>query len=151
MSKLLGWIVSAAVCVVVVVGFFLAGTPAEERARRYDMQRVNDLQSITSAVDTFYNSQKRLPASIEEMRAQPNTYLQTAVDPTTAVPYEYRTVDQKNYEVCATFESDASQGNDIGVKMAPAPIGIVNPPNYWTHPIGRKCYTVRVNEWNLKQ
>lgn len=150
-SKLLGSLVTAAVGVVVVTGFFLAGSPAEERARRFDTQRVNDLQMITNAVDTFYNAQKRLPSSLEEMRNQPNIYLQTNADPTTGVAYEYRAVDQKNYEICATFETDASKNNDMSGKYAPVPVGVANPPNYWAHTQGRTCYTVKANDWNVKQ
>lgn len=142
-STIFAWGATIAAIAGVILGFVQTGSPAAERARRFDQQRINDLQMITNAVDSFYNSQKRLPASIEEMKNRPDSYLQSQFDPTTGEPYEYRVVDEKRYDVCATFETDAST-SEAG-KASTMPVGV---PNFWSHPQGQKCYTVKVNEWN---
>ena len=141
-------LVILAVIAVIVTGFFVIGSPSQERARKLDQQRVNDLQQIQSAMDQYYNLSNRyqLPASLVAMQQERNVYLASVVDPKTAQPYEYRTTGDMSYQLCATFEMDAQNDpqNPYAPKAYPAaPIG----PNFWSHTVGRNCYDLTVQRW----
>ena len=124
-----------------VVGFFVVGPPSEERARRMDMQRVNDLQQVMSAVDQFYNqtNYQRLPTSLEELRGAQNVYLASVRDPQTKESYTYKTVSTLSYTLCATFETPVDTSNQ-------QPSYTYMPGNtFWDHQKKKKCYTLKVN------
>ncbi len=134
-------IVLIAITSACIVGFFVVGPPSEERARRMDMQRVNDLQQVMSAVDQFYNqtNYQRLPTSLEELRGAQNVYLASIRDPQTKEPYRYNTINTLSYSLCATFETPVDTSNQ-------QPSYTYMPGNtFWDHPTGEKCYTLKVN------
>ena len=67
-SVMLGaWV--AVVIAAVVAGVFVLGSPADERARRLDRRRVEDLQGIAAATDLYWTRHSRLPASLDELTA----------------------------------------------------------------------------------
>lgn len=115
------------VAAAVAAGVFLLRAPSEERTLRLDERRVADLTALSSAVDVYWARQQRLPASLEELASEPVGRLDL-VDPVTRTPYEYRLLDERAYEVCATFERD-SAASDRGV-----------PLRTWAHRAGRQCF-----------
>lgn len=146
---ILAWVVSAAVVAVVILAFTTIGSPAEERARRFDQQRVMDLQNISSSVDQYYNATSlTLPPSLVALQ-RPTVYLMTMTDPESGVAYEYRTTGQDTYELCATFKTDSNSNQDFGPKAVPAPIG--REPITWSHKAERTCFELKANAWNVKQ
>ncbi len=62
-----------------------------ERARRLDTQRINDLESIASSIDQYYNNvnHSQLPASLDELKQERNIYIGNTIDPETGSPYGY--------------------------------------------------------------
>jgi hypothetical protein len=129
---------TAAVIVVVVAavagGLFLIGSPAQERVRRIDSQRVSDLSAMAGAVDLYWTRHTRLPASLEELAAEPGAYVKR-VDPVTQRPYEYRACDGNTYELCASFdrESTGQPGNYYY-------------RDFWAHGAGRQCFKLEALE-----
>ena len=59
----IGWVVSLVVLVGIVAGFFIVGTPAEQREKRFDEQRVNDLQNIQNRVINYWSKKGTLPGN----------------------------------------------------------------------------------------
>ncbi len=129
---------AAAVVVVVVAavagGLSLLGSPSEERARRIDSQRVSDLGAMAGAVDLYWTRHKRLPASMEELTAEPGTSAKRA-DPVTNQPYEYRTRGGNGYEVCAVFDRESTSGQQNYYYR-----------NFWAHGAGRQCFSLEAEE-----
>lgn len=125
---------TAVVTAAVVAGLFLLGPPGEERARRMDERRTEDLRRIVSGNQVFWNRNGRLASSLTELGAVPGSRLSTT-DPRTGTPYEYQTMDSLRYEVCATFERESSEMYYGGV-------------DNWSHGAGRQCFpqTVRATE-----
>lgn len=137
-------IVVLAVLGVIVTGLFIVGSPTQERARRLDSQRLSDLQQITYAVDTYYNSEGRLPTDLTELAGARNVYLNSITDPKSREPYAYRTNTDRTYELCADFETVYSNPNANGPDPRLAyPIGGAG-LTFWNHGIGRACFTVNV-------
>lgn len=119
---------------VTVTGLILSGPPSQERARRIDQQRANDLSSLTYSIDQYVNEVGGLPASLADLsRLQAKGMYIPAQDPVTGQPYEYRALVGDSYEVCATF---AAASVDNGPNAAR-----IDPFNQmWKHETGRTCF-----------
>jgi hypothetical protein len=131
-SVLLGASV-AAVLAAVLAGLFVLGSPTEERARRIDDRRVADLQGIRAATDLFWTRHSRLPASLDDLSAEPGVKIRTG-DPESSEIYGYQPLDSSRYEVCASFERESRE--------------IARDPekDLWVHGSGRQCFQLEADE-----
>lgn len=124
----------------VVTGFFMVGSPKQERLARFDAQRVNDLQMIQNELINFWQQKDRLPATLDELKNDITGFM-PPTDPETVLPYEYQATAPLAFELCAQFttsiEKDASKGRTPAVPY-PAPYyeGLEN----WAHDAGRACF-----------
>ncbi|OFV90822.1 MAG: hypothetical protein A3G76_06395 [Acidobacteria bacterium RIFCSPLOWO2_12_FULL_65_11] len=125
--QVLGVLVTAVVIAAVAVGISLIGSPAEERARRMDERRVQDLASMARAVDLYWTRHASLPESLDGLRKEPGGNVRFT-DPSTSDPYEYRPLEAETYELCARFERDSGE--------AGRPTGDA----FWSHGAGRQCF-----------
>ena len=107
-----------------IVGIVMIGPPAEERARRLDQRRLDQLEGLARAVDFYWTSKGHLPASLEAIASESGATM-TMSDPVTGVPYGYRVTGER-YELCATFDRVSGQryAGDI-----------------WMHGAGLRCFT----------
>ena len=104
------------------LGFAAAGSPGQERARKFDAQRVNDLRQLSNGIDYFARESKRLPRDFQELKndTRYNYYVRTTKDPETEEEYEYRIIsDSLNsyngkavYELCAVFALSSEELRD---------------------------------------
>lgn len=143
--KIFVGVVVAAVVTVVVVGLWISGSPAQERARRIDQQRLSDLQAISYAVDAYWNTNdKNLPGSLEDLQSTRDFSVPSIVDPATGQPYEYRQVTATGtYELCAVFETESRAD-----AQTPGYRGVFGP--FWDHGIGRTCYQLEVRDNDVR-
>lgn len=128
---LLVGLVVAFVAIVVGVGLWVLGSPAEERRRRLDERRVEDLREIAAAVDAYWTRTGAQPESLEALAGWQGLQA-PRTDPDTGEPYAYRPAGPNRYELCATFARE-----DPG----PEPrrryeLG----PSFWHHGAGRHCF-----------
>ncbi len=127
-------VVAIGVVVAAVVGGLIAlPPPSEERARRLDERRVEDLRGITGAMDLYWTRHGRLPASMEELSRESGVRVSTR-DPGTAQDYELRLLDAATYELCASFERISAESGD--------PTGLAQDASedFWSHGVGRRCF-----------
>lgn len=132
-------------CIVagVVTAFFVVGLPSTERARRMDLQRVNNLQQISYALDSYYALKKDIPNDLQELSGKQDVYIETINDPQTKEPYSYRKLEATKYELCATFELAASDTTDPnGPRSMPYAGGPYD--TMWKHSAGRQCFELQV-------
>lgn len=94
----------------VVAGFFIIGTPFTQRRRRFDDQRVQNLQMLQNQVINYWTQKGILPGQITSLNDSISGFV-APVDPKTSKAFEYRTIDQNTFELCADFEtvSDSNQ------------------------------------------
>lgn len=140
-------IIICAVTAAVIGGFIVSGSPAEERARRFDAQRVSDLQQITYAIDQYVNltnASSTLPTNLDELRRQPSVYIPPLQDPKTGIPYEYRVINPMQYELCAIFERAAKEDP----RLISKPLFPVGMQNILDHDAGRVCTTIEIHRTN---
>ena len=136
--KIFGWFVVLVVAVGIVSGFFIAGSPFEERMRRFDEQRTSDLQSIQYQIIEYWRAKNALPKAIDELRNELTGFV-PSVDPETGSAYEYAALDKLKFQLCAAFKTDSSSAPD-----AVQPLYYYKdayPTNdVWTHGVGRVCF-----------
>ena len=126
--QVVGTLVTLAVICAIAAGIFLLGSPADERSRRLDERRAQDLSGIARAIDLFWTrNNSSLPASLEVLRNSTGAGISVA-DPDTKAPYEFRSLEGDRYELCAAFEG-ASTESDRGFDAG-----------FWSHPAGRHCF-----------
>ena len=92
----------------IVLGFIVVGSPASQRAVKYDMERINDLRALQYELLNFYDREDTLPSDLSSFRGG------IAKDPKTDESYEYRTVDEDTFEICAVFDKDYEEINSPG-------------------------------------
>ena len=120
-------LVLAVLMAAVVGGFLLLGSPTEERLHRLDNRRVNDLKCISHAVDAYWTQYKHLPVALDDLSQQPGPNL-IFRDPTTGQLYEYHTLGDSTYELCATFQRESAQESPGQNR------------DFWSHGAGRQCF-----------
>ena len=129
------WIVSAVVGLAVLGGFFLVGSPKEERLYRFDEQRVFDLQNIQSQIVSYWQRKERLPENLETLK-DPISGYQIPADPQTGASYEYQVKGELVFELCAVF-------NRLGPSSLKSNIIARDPYGFgqnWEHQTGRTCF-----------
>ncbi|KKU78988.1 MAG: hypothetical protein UY04_C0020G0004 [Parcubacteria group bacterium GW2011_GWA2_47_7] len=139
----IGGVISILVVLGIIIGFFAGGSPAVERMRGLDTQRVDNLRSLASCISSFGYERKRLPESIGELSSTSQFYCSGGLsDPETGAQYEYKiitpdtqtgTVHEAVFELCADFAtaSDATTASKTSYAY---------PVDKWaTHAAGREC------------
>ena len=126
-DKLMAALSSAAVVLMIALGFWQLGAPASQRQMRADGQRVQELYRLSTEVENYWRSHgSQLPSSINELRGG------SRVDPITHTPYEYRPGAGSSYQLCAVF-ARANQGDP-----ANSVPGLST--GQWAHQAGRYCF-----------
>ena len=116
------------VALVVIRGIMIIGSPSEERTRRMDSRRINDLQGVSRSIAVYHTRHQQVPASLEELAREPG-FANVARDPVTDRPYGYRMVDANSYQLCGTFDRETA---DDRAEV------------FWAHGVGEQCFTLNI-------
>lgn len=141
LAHYLGYGVGVLVLASVVAGFFIIGSPMDQRLYRFDEQKVSDLQSIQWQVVNFYQQKGRLPSSLAEM-VDPISGWVIPSDPQTGESYSYKTVDMA-FQLCATFNKDSRANTTMVAKPMSEPERGVDGDlamSPWNHGPGVMCF-----------
>ena len=119
-------VATAAVGLAVVAGFWVLGTPGRQREIAADRQRLEDMAAIAQRLHEQYLNDDRfeLPATL------PAGDLRN--DPLTNQPYEYERLGDRDFALCATFDTDSSTHRLTNQAASPD-------AERWQHPEGRHC------------
>ena len=129
-KRVIAGFAAVAFVAVVATGLVMIGSPANERARRLDARRVNDLRGISDAAETYLQRHGHLPASVDDLSNEGGMIVHGR-DPEGSA-YEYRVHGPRAYELCATFLRDSSDRPTSG--------------SFWSHGPGRRCFQLQVKE-----
>ena len=132
--------VIAVVVIIVVGGLFIVGSPADERARRFDTERVWNLQSIQREITSYWMNKEVLPENLSDLEDSLTGYIPPR-DPRTQESYTYEKLGELSFSLCATFETE-SEGMIEGAPVPKKPIFINSSPydSSWEHGIGETCF-----------
>jgi len=127
------WLMVAAILAVVatvVAAVAVMDPPSRQRAERMDAKRVEHLQELARRLDAHFDAQGRLPAQLSVVAAAPG---RSIVDPGTGRAYGYEVTGEREYRLCAMFETNGGEP------------GHMVPPHYdWRHDAGRQCFAREV-------
>ncbi|MDP2587325.1 MAG: DUF5671 domain-containing protein [bacterium] len=143
-------VTSVIVLATLVGGFFIVGTPSEQRAERFDSRRLSDLYQIQSEVISYYSSKNALPKTLADLETDVTGYL-LPVDPFSGESYTYNSTGDLTFELCATFE--LAQSFDPPPSAAAAdPFGypVFDPyTSNWNHLSGEHCFDREIDPERL--
>ncbi len=127
----------------IILGFMVIGSPVSQRERRYDSQRVSDLQNIQWQIVNYYQSKGSIPDNLSQI-ADPISGFTLPRDPKTSASYEYKLIGQsaKAFELCATFDrvSEGLGSSSIAYPM-PVDMGVKGVSENWQHEAGHECFS----------
>jgi hypothetical protein len=133
------------VVLAIVGGFLIVGSPAKQRAIRFDEQRVNDLTTIQYQIIDYWQAKGALPAALSDLD-DPVSNFTVPNDPETATPYDYSIKNSRGslaFELCATFDLPSSkEPSDQAIynsPMIPAVVGGATNAD-WDHAAGHACF-----------
>lgn len=133
--SLFSWIIVAVVVAAVGWGFVVIGSPFEQRDKRFDERRAQDLSIIQNYITNYWQNKEVLPVNLSDL-TDPLLGIVIPMDPETGELYEYRVVGDLTFELCAIFKTK-NKDNSRAISMQYAPRGeIYN----WQHDIGRTCF-----------
>jgi len=146
--KIFAWGTISMVLVSIVAGFFIVGSPAQQRLIRFDDQRVSDLQNLQGQIINHWTQKQKLPAALDELKDSISGFV-PPLDPATSQPYQYQVVTPLSFKLCATFalpSLDKKFGKPTGSATDyRTPVAIQN--GYlggfdlnWSHDAGEKCF-----------
>jgi hypothetical protein len=128
-------VATAAVVAAIAAGFWVLGTPGRQREIAADRQRLQDVAAIAQRLHERYTADSdsfELPATLPA--TAPST------DPLTNQPYEYERLGNREFELCATFDTDSSTHRLSNQNSTPE-------AQRWQHPEGRHCFEFDVSEY----
>lgn len=134
----------AAIAVVagsIIGGFFIVGSPVEERAYRFDEQRVQDLQMIQSEIVYFWQSKQKLPNNLSELNDSIRGF-SVLQDPENSSSYIYKKTGTLSFDLCANFARASRSGLMRTVAEKPGAVGQpYDISGYWDHDAGQICFS----------
>lgn len=119
----------------VVAGFIIVGSPAQQRAMRFDEQRVNDLRTIQDQVVSYWQRNGSIPGNVSLLNDSISGFV-LPVDPETHSAYEYSGKSNMTFELCATFDLSS---NTSGPSQYAYPVSQALGEN-WNHSAGHTCF-----------
>lgn len=136
------WLAIKSIVLVVIalgLGFYVFGSPATQRAMRFDGERIMHLQNIQSQALNYWQNKKTVPGALGELN-DPLSYFEVPRDPRTNAEYGYEKVSATSFKVCATFEREGRNVGSLETKAIPVPAGTVGVSEYWGHAAGDVCF-----------
>jgi len=136
------WRIIAVVVIIgsIIIGFSVVGSPRTQRDKRFDGQRISDLQNIQWRVVDYWQQKGVVPNNLDELKDSISNSV-TYVDPQTKEPYRYERPDSLSFNLCATFKksSEASGHMSKGLvdQTSMYPRGV---SENWQHPAGYYCF-----------
>lgn len=121
----------------VVAAMVVLGSPAEQRQRRLDERRVQDLSTIATTVTMYVSTHHALPVDMATLETEVG-FGHQPVDPGSGSAYEYVPLGPETYQLCAVFAMPSSDAN------ARPTFG----QQGWSHDAGRQCFTRSRNATN---
>lgn len=143
------WIGIVLVLASIILGFVAVGSPAKQRAIRFDNQRVNDLSNIQWRIVTYWQNNEKLPASLENLRDDISGFAIPTDPADESVSYEYIPQTGTSFQLCANFalatqDLEGRGGYGYGSAFPTAYRYDMAYPydsnETWDHEAGRHCF-----------
>jgi len=140
LPKYIAWLCVIIVLGVIVAGFFIVGSPATQRQRRLDDQRINDLQTLQNEIVNYWQQKNKLPTRLDDLQNSISGFVPPK-DPETNNIYEYNVNQPLTFELCAVFKTENSVNSQKSTAPQSTPYYYDTPyQQNWSHKTGRSCF-----------
>ncbi len=141
--KIFQYAVSLIITIVVIAGFFIAGSPKQARIMQLDQKRIQDLQFIQQEILNYWLNKAELPTSLSQIKDDMRGIV-LPHDPETNEEYQYQKTGQFSFKLCANFikASQTYQKENspkTNIPKYPEP-GFFTDQKNWEHPQGFFCF-----------
>lgn len=133
----------AVIIAVFTVSLFFVESPTETRNRKFDNAILNKFSQIDSAISDYYFDNKTMPESLGVLEQEFN-YIseEDLVDPATREQFKYQVLEEKKYELCATFRTSSKDDETMRDEYL---------KERWPHEAGEQCIAQRVIDIAAKE
>jgi len=144
-KKIFIYAIIAIVALTVAAGFFIVGSPQSERLRRFDDQRVSDLQIIQGQIIYYWQNKEKLPVKLNDLK-DPISGFAPAKDPQTGADYVYNVKGELEFSLCANFNLSSLESGKPSIELPTYELPIYPPQYYprgdsnWEHAAGYACF-----------
>lgn len=122
----------------IVAGFFIVGTPKDQRNQRFDEVRIRNLSSINNEIVYYWQQKEKLPVKLTDLKNDMiGFYLPT--DPETNESYTYNVKSDLTYELCANFKTELKLQEAVTKTDYYSSNNLIASQN-WEHSIGYVCF-----------
>lgn len=137
-------IISAIVVLVSIIsGFFIVGSPAKQRALKFDQQRISDLQVIQNQIIYYWTQKQKLPIKLADLTDSISGFT-APKDPETGDEYKYGFESELKFLLCANFKTASGALKSDEQFSIPRAIPTMYYPSNdanWSHPNSQYCFT----------
>jgi ABC-type antimicrobial peptide transport system permease subunit len=129
-------------------GFLVFGSPATQRALRFDNDRVSDLQTIQGQIISYWQAKNTVPDALNTLNDSTRG-VQVPNDPVTGKVYGYEKLSAISFKICADFERESPKTGTAAYYSVPKPISVPTSSErtgpfiggeYWDHAAGTVCF-----------
>lgn len=129
----------------IIFTFQITGGPKEQKNKKFDSQRVNDLQIIETKVLDYYLFNKALPTNLQEAYQDYNNIFIPKDEENKE--YIYKVLNDKSFELCTIFSTELKNDYNfeaINLYTNPELVKenkqIIFKSNTWEHDKGYYCF-----------
>ena len=136
LAKYFAWASIILVVAIIIISFFIIGSPTTAKLMQTDQQRVNDLSNIQYQIVNYWQAKEKLPETLSDLTDVISGFT-APTDPETKINYEYMIIDadKLSFQLCATFSRESKSG------QAESSYYYGNATSQvWNHGIGRICF-----------
>ncbi len=122
-----------------VVAFTVIGSPAQQRLRRIDNHRVEDLSQLQNQIVNYWQKEGALPEQLASLEEE--YFRELPKDPLTDELYEYKPLGRLEFQLCATFALPSEENREY----YGYPHYLAKGDNF-SHEGGDQCFTWKIDE-----
>ncbi len=126
----------------IIAGFFVVGSPKEERLRRFDEQRIGHMQLMQSEILNYWVNKEKLPVNLLDLEDDIRG-VRVPTDPETGANYEYKISGPEMFSLCANFSLPSMgmmQTTEKPMMTRPIPVDFYYGQQNWEHKAGQVCF-----------
>lgn len=142
-SKYFAIAVIVIILTLLVLGFTKIGSPFQERLKRFDYQKVSDLQGIQSQIIFYWQGKERLPQKLEDLE-DPISGYKVPKNPQTKESYEYSVKSDNEFELCTNFNLEGQE--QFPSTEIPSVVSDSKNVSNWKHEAGKYCFDRKVDK-----
>ncbi|MFA6304837.1 MAG: DUF5671 domain-containing protein [Patescibacteria group bacterium] len=148
-----GWGVKVVVLIAVVAGFFVIGSPQEQRKLQFDQRKTDDLSYLQSEIVNYWQNKEVLPTELKALNDDLRG-VRVPLDPENNTNYVYEVKGPNVFALCATFNLPSIDPKPVYGKPESVSYDgrfVGNPT--WEHAAGNVCFdrTIDPAFYKLKQ